>query len=334
MACDDITAPSAATRRILKPHGLCRSLSSLDLFLLNLFCRACFRCAVESVSLESATTLQRRHGRRVRRQQPSRTLGPETNITHSAENYASSNRFITVSGITFHYALDGDATLPVLALINPASHNLTCWEPVLDGLLERFRVLRFDIRGTGKSGWGGDDEFTFSHYADDLAGIMAALDIPRAFVVGVAYGARTAARFALRHPDRLTALGLFDVALTPPVEQTGQRALAAQAQALLEKAHEPIVERRKSWRFYENREAAFKAHTAHKSEADTSELLGDLPVPVLVACGRQDMNLGEAQRIAAAIPGCECQVMEMTGHASLFFRPALFTSLICNFRTL
>lgn len=268
------------------------------------------------------------------RRHRTRISAAESTITHADESYASSNRFITIDGIAVHYALDGDADKPVLALINPASHNLTCWEPVLDGLLEHFRVLRFDIRGTGKSGWGSDDKFTFSHYADDLAGIMDALNISRAFVVGVAYGARTAARFALRRPEKLTALGLFDVALTPPVEQTGQRALAAKAVALLQQANEPVVERRKSWRFYENREAALKAHTAHEHEEDTSEMLGNLPVPVLVACGRQDMNLDEARRIAAAIPNCECQVMEMTGHASPFFRPALFTSLICNFRTL
>lgn len=250
-----------------------------------------------------------------------------------SEPYDLANRFITVEGIDFHYALDGEAGKPVLALVNPASHNLTCWEVVLEQLRERFRVLRFDIRGTGKSGWGAPEDFTFSRYADDLAGIMDQLGIDRAFVLGVAYGARTAARFALRHPDRLTALGLFDVALTPPVEQTGQRALGAEARALLEAAGEPAVTSRKSWRFYENRDAALSAHTAHQSEEDTSEMLGNLPVPVLVACGRQDMNLAEAERIAAAIPGCECQIMEMTGHGSPFFRPELFADLVTRFQT-
>lgn len=248
------------------------------------------------------------------------------------EPYEQSNRFVRVDGIDFHYALDGDPAKPVLALVNPASNNLTCWEPVLDGLLQSFRVLRFDIRGTGKSGWGTDSEFTFARYADDLAGILDALGIGRAFVLGVAYGARTAARFALRHPDRLTALGLFDVALTPPVEQSGQRALGAEARHMLKEAGEPNVEMRKSWRFYEDREAARKAHTAHEQEEDTSELLGDLPVPVLVACGRQDMNLAEAQRIAAAIPGCTFHIMEMTGHGSPFFRPELFVRLVSGFR--
>lgn len=250
-----------------------------------------------------------------------------------SEPYDLAGDLMTVNGIDLHYSLDGDPAKPVLALVNPASHNLTCWEPVLDGLLEHFQVLRYDIRGTGKSGWGDDDEFTFSHYADDLASLMDALEIPKAFVLGVAYGARTAARFALRHPDRLTALGLFDVALTPPVEQTGQRALGAEARELLKAAGEPEVRPRKSWRFYENRDAALKAHTAHSKEEDTSRMLGNLPVPVLVACGRQDMNLAEAQRIAAAIPDCECRIMEMTGHGSPFFRPDLFVSLVTDFQT-
>ena len=247
------------------------------------------------------------------------------------EPYDEANCFLTARGIRFHYALDGVAGRPVLALVNMASHNLTCWEPVLDGLLQNFQVLRFDIRGTGKSGWGEDADFTFPSFADDLAAILDTLEIRRAFVLGVAYGARTAAQFALRHEDRLTALGLFDVALSPPVEQSGQRDLAAKAWGLLEAAGEPLVERRKSWRFYENRDAAFKAHTAHESEPDMSENLGHLKVPVLIACGEQDMNLNEAKHIADHIPTAEFSAMEMTGHGSPFFRPGLFCELIEQF---
>lgn len=247
------------------------------------------------------------------------------------EAYESSQQTLSVDGVEFHYALTGNSSKPTLALVNPASHNLTCWEPVLAGLEANFQVLRFDIRGTGKSGWGAESDFTFTQYAADLAAIMNALEIPKALVLGVAYGARTVAQFALNHPDKLIAFGMFDVALTPPVEQTGQRELGAQARELLAGAGEPAVELRKSWRFYENRDAALLAHTAHQSEPDTSEMLGNIPAPALVVCGRQDMNLAEAQRIANAIPGSTFHIMEMTGHASLFYRPALFVELIQNF---
>lgn len=247
--------------------------------------------------------------------------------------YTTSQQFVTVNGIRFHALLEGEPSRPVLALINMASHNLFHWEPVLAPLLTHFRVLRFDIRGTGKSGWGSDHQFTFSQYADDLAAIMDTLAVPQAFVLGVAYGARTAARFALRHTQRLTALGLFDVALTPPVEQAGQRALAEQARAALRAAGEAPVAAQKYWRFYEDRAAAAKAHRAHEQESDLSEQLGSVKAPVLIACGRQDINLPEAQRIARHTPHAEFQLMEMTGHGSPLFRPALFADTVIAFAT-
>jgi 3-oxoadipate enol-lactonase len=247
-------------------------------------------------------------------------------------SYQQSNKTVTANGIVFHYSLDGEISNPVLALVNMASVNLTAWEPVLPTLLESYRILRFDVRGTGKSAWGKDHEFTFSQYADDLAAIMDVLQIPKAFVLGVAYGARTAAQFALRHEEKLTALGLFDVALTPPVEQSEQKALAAKARQLLAAAGEPEIVPKKSWRFYENRDAAFNAHTAHQHEPDTSEMLGNIKVPVLVACGRQDMNLPEARRIANAIPSGRFELIEMTGHGSPFYRPELFASIVIDFK--
>ena len=77
-------------------------------------------------------------------------------------SYEKSNEIVTVNGIKFHYALDGEVSRPLLALVNMASINLTAWEPVLTSLLSSYRILRFDIRGTGKSAWGKGDEFTFS----------------------------------------------------------------------------------------------------------------------------------------------------------------------------
>ncbi len=92
-----------------------------------------------------------------------------------------------------------------------------------------------------------------------------------------------------------------------------------------------MVARRKSWRFYENRHSAEKAHAAHTREPYTSGMLGHLGVPVLVGCGRQDMNLPEAERIAASIPGSELHIMEMTGHGSPVFRPGLFSKIVIDF---
>jgi 3-oxoadipate enol-lactonase len=239
--------------------------------------------------------------------------------------------FAMINGVSLHYALEGDASKPTLVLINMASHNLTCWEIVLADLAKHFQILRFDLRGTGKSGWGDDEAFNFSQYADDLAGLLDHLDLGRVFVVGVAYGARTAAQFGLRHPQRLSGLGLFDVALTPPVDQTDQGALGARAIALLKESGNNVPERQKYWRFYEDRDAARKCHTAHEREPDTTALIHAIKTPTLVACGEQDMNLPAARYIAEQISDARFVPMAMTGHGSPFFRPDLFAQLICEF---
>ncbi len=236
-----------------------------------------------------------------------------------------------INGIDLRYVLEGEPNKPVLALINMASHNLTCWEFVLHSLLQRYQVLRFDLRGTGRSGWGDETQFNFAQYADDLAGLLQHLNIYKAFVLGVAYGARTAAQFALRHPHKLSGLAMFDVALTPPVDQGDQGALGAQAAELLEAAGQTMPERQKYWRFYENRDAALLCHTAHQHEGDTNALLHNITTPTLVACGRQDMNLAAAREIAQLIPGARFEVMEMTGHGSIFYRPDLFARLVTDF---
>ena len=236
-----------------------------------------------------------------------------------------------INGIDLHYVLEGEPNKPVLALINMASHNLTCWEIALHSLLQCYQVLRFDLRGTGRSGWGDETQFNFAQYADDLAGLLQHLNIYKAFVLGVAYGARTAAQFALRHPRKLSGLAIFDVALTPPVDQGDQGALGAQAAELLEAAGQTMPERQKYWRFYENRDAALLCHTAHQHEGDTNALLHNITTPTLVACGRQDMNLAAAREIAQLIPGARFEVMEMTGHGSIFYRPDLFARLVTDF---
>ena len=107
--------------------------------------------------------------------------------------YDDTHSMAQVHGIDLHHVLEGDAKKQTLVLVNIASHNLTCWEVVLAPLLEPFQVLRFDLRGTGKSSWGDKAQFNFAHYADDLAGLMQHLGIKSAFVVGIAYGARTGA---------------------------------------------------------------------------------------------------------------------------------------------
>jgi 3-oxoadipate enol-lactonase len=236
--------------------------------------------------------------------------------------------FLTVGDVRLHVALDGDRSAPPLALLNGALCNLESWAPALDALAKCSFVIRHDGRGNGQSSGGPRDAYRFERYADDLCAILDSLAIERAIVCGMAYGARTAARFALRHPDRVRLLALYDVSLAEPVDQSLQRDGNRDARALRQAAGLAEVERKPEWFAHADEREARRSLTAHAGQPDPTPELAGLRVPTLVVCGRQDVNLGEAQRIAGIVPGAELHVMEMTGHGSVFSRPDLFVSLL------
>ncbi len=241
------------------------------------------------------------------------------------------NELVPIGDVQLRVAVDGDESAPPLVLLNGAGCNLESWAPVMPRWRERFRVIRHDWRGTGGSSGGARPDYTFPQYSDDLAGILDHLEVPEAIVCGLAYGARTAARFALRHRGRVKLLALYDVSLDQPVDQKLQHAGNAEARALRGAAGLPVVERDPAWFAHDHQKEAMRSLTAHRDQPDPTDELADLDVPTLVACGRQDVNLPEAERIARILPNARLEIMEMTGHGSIFSRPGLVAELLIDF---
>jgi pimeloyl-ACP methyl ester carboxylesterase len=73
------------------------------------------------------------------------------------------------------------------------------WDPELvDELAKSLRVITFDNRGTGQSD-KPDAPYSIEMFADDAAGVLEHLKIPRAHIFGVSMGGMIAQEFALRH---------------------------------------------------------------------------------------------------------------------------------------
>ncbi|MGW9166813.1 alpha/beta hydrolase [Agromyces sp. NPDC055658] len=103
--------------------------------------------------------------------------------------------------------------LPILAVHGiTASHR--AWDLLADGLPDR-RVIAPDLRGRGRSN-RLPAPYGLEQHADDLAGVLDALGVPRAFVVGHSMGAFVTVRLAERHPDRVAGIVLVDGGLPIP----------------------------------------------------------------------------------------------------------------------
>ena len=89
-----------------------------------------------------------------------------------------------------------------LVLIHAGIADRRMWDDQVDAFAERYRVVRYDARGFGQS---DAPVGAFSQH-DDLLGLLDALGIERAHLVGVSMGSKTALSAALAAPTRVTSL--------------------------------------------------------------------------------------------------------------------------------
>ncbi len=122
----------------------------------------------------------------------------------------------TVNGFDLHYAETGEGT-PVVLLHGWPQHWWS-WRDVIGPLAERHRVICPDIRGLGWSQGPGIGatvtDYSFRTLASDLVGILDALDIDRAHLVGHDWGTAIGYRAMLNRPDRFLS-GVMTGAVHP-----------------------------------------------------------------------------------------------------------------------
>ena len=115
----------------------------------------------------------------------------------------------TANGITTHYELEGPPSAPVVTLSHSLAANLHLWDAQAAALQDRYRVLRYDIRGHGGSGVP-PAPYTLEQMADDLHGLLQALGIAETHFVGLSMGGLIGMTLALKFPRAVRSLVLAD----------------------------------------------------------------------------------------------------------------------------
>src|SRR5271166_1104837 len=103
-----------------------------------------------------------------------------------------------IRDVNLHYDVYGKGD-PLLMIMGLGASSAQ-WDPrLVEDLARTFRVITFDNRGTGQSD-KPDAPYSIGMFADDAAGLLGKLDVPRAHIFGVSMGGMIAQEFALRHP--------------------------------------------------------------------------------------------------------------------------------------
>lgn len=240
---------------------------------------------------------------------------------------------------------------PTLALVHGLGLNRAMWQWQLPALVPHFDVLTYDLLGHGESSnpVGVPDLTLFS---EQLLRLMDRCGIERAAVAGFSLGGMIVRRFALDHPDRLTAMAILHSAhdRTPAereailkrVRQVEGAGPSSTADAALERwftadfrAHNPgMMKLIREW-IMRNDPAIYPDVYRVLAEGD-AEIAGDIErvsVPTLVMTGAEDVgNSAEmAKKMAARIPGAREVILPGLRHMALAESPRTFNEPLVAF---
>jgi pimeloyl-ACP methyl ester carboxylesterase len=261
---------------------------------------------------------------------------------------------INVDGLEMGYELRGEG--PVVMLVAGTGAARGDWIPeAVDVLAERFTVLIYDHRGTGETG-GTEGLYSTRQFAADALGLLAALDIGSAHVMGHSMGGRVAQWMALDEPSRIRTLVL---ASSGPGEFPGQfedgrpmmRGIPLRcALTIAEHGYHAWVEHyiRESMltqRFQaEHKERAdalvrralddappvedYLKHTIARQQHQTDERLSEITMPVLVVIGSEDQDVGgtgnhfaQSEYLANTLPNATFQILKGFQHGFYWEAP-------------
>jgi pimeloyl-ACP methyl ester carboxylesterase len=258
---------------------------------------------------------------------------------------------VTVNGIELNYVEAGTGD-PVLMIMGFGGDH-QAWAFQVPALSERHRVITFDNRGAGQSSVP-DEPYSTRAMAGDAVGVLDALGIERAHVIGVSMGGMIAQEVALSHPGRVRSLQLHCTYARP--DRYFQALMEAwrvvRAKATMEEWMRAVAVWLFSPRTYAERpelvETVIQTALANphpftltgflrQGEAvrghDALDRLPTLGCPTLVSVGEDDILVPPrfARELTAAIPGAELRLIEHGGHVYFWECAEAFNTMCLDF---
>jgi len=247
----------------------------------------------------------------------------------------------TCNGIELEYETFGDPSGAPLLLIAGLGSQMISWNDQFCELLagRGFQVIRFDNRDVGLSTWM-DAAYTLNDMAADAAGLLDAIGIPAAHVVGTSMGGFIAQLVALNHPDRVLTLtsimsGPNGEDEVPPTDEGREVLLVPAPKTREERIQVGLWAKRRLLGSadpyddeYERARVTAAVDRAYHPAGFARQLgaivaapsrlcrLSSLRVPALVVHGRDDIlvPVDNGRKVAAAIPGARLMEIEGMGH--------------------
>jgi 3-oxoadipate enol-lactonase len=112
---------------------------------------------------------------------------------------------IEANGIKMHYLIDGDASKPWLTMVTGITNDTSMWDGQIDILKQDFHILRYDLRGQGKTE-PTKGPYSIELLCKDLLALWDQLDIQKSNLMGLGLGASISLGMGIGHSERIIKL--------------------------------------------------------------------------------------------------------------------------------
>ncbi len=120
--------------------------------------------------------------------------------------------YLTINELDHYYEETGEG--PPIVFVHGAFVDSRMWDPQWKHFANRYSVIRYDLRGHGRTGASESYPYSMGLFADDLQGLIEALELDAPHICGLSLGGMIAQEYAVRHPDRLRSLVVADTAVS------------------------------------------------------------------------------------------------------------------------
>jgi 3-oxoadipate enol-lactonase len=246
--------------------------------------------------------------------------------------------------MTLHHVVDGDPGAPAVLLASSLGATHAMWEPQVEPLRERFRVVRCDRRGHGASPVVPGPT-TLGHLGHDLLVLLDSLGLDGVSFCGLSLGGLEGMWLALNAPERIERLVLACTSSSfAPRETWAERAATVRAEGLDAVADatmgrwfsasfrdaEPDVVTRFREMLVSTPPEGYIACCDVLADADLTDELPGIATPTLVVTGSDDPTITPARgdELAARIPGARHVTLEGAAHLANVDSPDTFTAAL------
>ncbi len=254
---------------------------------------------------------------------------------------------VRVNGADIAYRFDGPAAGRTVLMSNSLMSNYDMWDGNVPALADRYRVLRYDTRGHGRSSTP-PGPYSIAMLADDAVGLLDALGIGAVHFVGLSMGGMIGQQLGARFPERVLSLALCDTASEMPPRSLWEDRLAIAQKLGIAGLAETTLKRWFTEAFIARApgdidkvrrmilgtgvEGYMACARAVRDMAQTTMLLG-IRAPTLILTGRDDPACTVAHAIVLnrMIDGSQMILLDQAAHLSNIEQPQAFNAALRSF---